>query len=237
MIMVALVFAMLIDTSLVKVNDLINKYFIPIQSKLILFSVNSSLCLLLQYFIGKYIKRSFERDRQKSIANLDIFYIIFLASLGISAALIGSLIFQQFYNNYYDTSISISLIGLSYGIAAALVIRLSLLFLSWYKSNHNLIVFLYSVSMLGIAFNLIMAAAFVSAKVNTRPNPAGEYVGSSGDVSGGRYPLLNNVYRISLFISFSSIWSTTALLMNNYREKLTVLLSIGEYCLYHLFTF
>jgi hypothetical protein len=83
-----------------------------------------------------------------------------------------------------------------------------------------LVVFLYFISMLVIAFNLIMTAAFVSAKVSDRPSHAGGYVGSSGDISGGKHLLLENIYRISSFMSFFSIWITTALLMNYYREKL-----------------
>ena len=132
----------------------------------------------------------------------------------------GILIFEQFFNNYYDTSISISIIATSYGIAAALLVWLSLLFLSWYKSNHSFIVFLYFISMLIIAFNLIMTAAFTGAKVSGRPSQAGEYIGSSGDITGGKYALLDSIYRISSFMSFFSIWITTALLMRYYRERL-----------------
>ena len=76
-------------------------------------------------------------------------------------------------------------------------------------------------SMLMIAFNLIMTAAFTSVKVNERPYRIGEFVGSSGDLSGGKHQFLDNVYRISSFLSFFSIWITTAILMNNYREKPT----------------
>ena len=54
--MIALMVTVLIDTSVVKINDLIDKYFIPLQSKLMLFAVNSSFCLLLQFFIIKYLK-------------------------------------------------------------------------------------------------------------------------------------------------------------------------------------
>jgi hypothetical protein len=220
-VMAALIITILIDTSIVKINDLIDKNFILIQTKLLLFSIDSSLCLLLQFFIIKYIASSFKRD-QLSNRRLKVkaFYIISLTSLCVLTTLIGFLIFQQFYNNYYDTSISISVITISYGTAVALIIWLSLLFLSWYKSNHSFIVFLYFISMLVIAFNLIMTAALTSAKVSDRPYHAGEYVGSSGDVSGSRHQLLDDTYRISSFISFFSIWITTALLMNYYREKL-----------------
>jgi hypothetical protein len=61
--MIALIVTLLVDTSVVKVNDLIDKYFIPLQSKLILFSINSSLCVLLQIFIINYIKSAFKSDR------------------------------------------------------------------------------------------------------------------------------------------------------------------------------
>jgi hypothetical protein len=58
-------------------------------------------------------------------------------------------------------------------------------------------------------------------KLSDRPSHAAEYVGSSGDLSGGQYLFLNDIYRISSFMSYISIWTTTVLLMNNYREKLT----------------
>ena len=53
-----------------------------------------------------------------------------------------------------------------------------------------------------IAFNLIMTAGFTSAKVSDRPYRIGEFVGSSGDVSGGRHLFLGDVYRIFSFLSF-----------------------------------
>jgi hypothetical protein len=75
--------------------------------------------------------------------------------------------------------------------------------------------------MLVIGFNLIMTAAYTSARVSELPNLTGEYVGSSGAISSDKYFLLENAYRISSFMSFFSIWITTAILMNNYREKPT----------------
>ena len=217
--MAALIVTLLVDTSIVKINDLIDKNFISIQNKLVLFSINSSLCLLLQFLIIKYVKSSFREGRLDK-RKTKVFYIISLSSLSLLAVLMGILIFEQFFNNYYDTAISISIIATSYGIAAALLVWLSLLFLSWYKSNHSFIVFLYFISMLIIAFNLIMTAAFIDAKVSSRPPQAAEYIGSSGDITGGKYALLDSIYRISSFMSFFSIWITTALLMRYYRERL-----------------
>ena len=109
-LMIALMVTVLIDTSVVKINDLIDKYFIPLQSKLMLFAVNSSLCLLLQFFIIKYLQSSFKRDRLNNTLRVQSFYKISLISLCVLGTLIGFLIFQLFYNNYYNTSISIFII-------------------------------------------------------------------------------------------------------------------------------
>jgi hypothetical protein len=95
-----------------------------------------------------------------------------------------------------------------------------LIFFSWYKSSHDRVVFLYFVSMSLIAFHLILTTIFIDAKISDNQYRVAEYVGGSGDVSGGRHLLLDNIYRISSFISFFSIWMTTAILMSSYREKL-----------------
>ena len=217
--MIALIVTVLIDTSVVKINDLIDKYFIPMQSKLILFSINSSLCLLLQFLIIKYLQSSIKRDQLNKTLKVQTFYKIALISVCILATLIGILIFQQFYYNYYYTSISILIIMISYGIAAGFIMWLSLLFFSWYKSNRNLIVILYFISTLMIAINLIITGVYTGVKVSERPDLTGEYVGGSGDISFGKHLFLGNIYRIFSFISFFSIWITTTVLMINYREK------------------
>jgi hypothetical protein len=218
--MITLIAVLIIDTSLVKIYDLIQKNLIQLQNKLVLFSVNSSLCLLLQIFLIRYIQNTLKLDRLNKTLKVKSFYIISLVSLSVLGSLIGFLIFQMFYYNYYDTVLSIAIITISYGTAASLMIWLSLLFFSWYRSRHNLIVLLYFVSMSVIAFNLIMTASFSSVKVSERPHHTGEYIGGGGDISGGRHLLLDNIYRVSSFMSFFSIWTTTAILMNYYKEKL-----------------
>ena len=218
--MIGLVITILIDVSVVKVNDLIDKYFIPMQNKLILFSVNSTVCLLLQYLTITYIKKSFEVDRSSKTLKTKLFNLISIISFALLSSLIGLLIFQQFLYEYYESWTSILLIIISYGTAAALIAWLAKLFLSWYQSNRNLIVFLYFVSMLVIAFNLVMAATSVTLKQDMRPAQILEQVGSSGDTSGPKFMIIERIYGITSLMAFVSIWLTTAILMNYYREKL-----------------
>src|ERR671919_518063 len=218
--MIGLVVTSIIDVSIVKINDLIAKYFIPIAGKLILFAINSSVCLFLQFYLVRHIHISLQIDRLNRTLKAKVIYSGSLISLSALAGLIGFLIFEQVYNGYYNTLIVVGIIALGYGTAAGFVIWLSFLFFSWYKSHHDLIVLLYFISLSVIAFNLITTAIFTGVKVNDHPDLIGEYVGSSGDLTGGRHLLLDNIYRISSFMSFLSIWITTAILMNYYREKL-----------------
>jgi hypothetical protein len=218
--MIGLIVTLVIDTSIVKVYDLVNKSFIPQQSKLILFTTNTSLCLLLEFVVIKYIQNSFKRDRLNKRLNVNLLYRISLISLFVLGILMGLLIFQLLYNNYYEELIPILIIIISYGTGAGFIIKLSMLFISWYKSNHSQIVFLYFISMLLIASNLVMTAIITTVKINDRSDEAREFVGGTVDISFGRYVFLDNIYTISSIMSFISIWITTALLMNSYRDKL-----------------
>jgi hypothetical protein len=220
--MAALIVTLVIDTSIVKVYDLIDKSFIPIQGKLVLFSVNSSLCLLLEFVMIKYIRSSFKRDRLNKRLNVNLLYRISLISLSVSGILMGLLIFQMLYNNFYEELIPIFIIVISYGTAAGFITRLSMLFIAWYKSNHSSIVFLYFISMLLITSNLVVTATITTVKINDRSDEAREFVGGTVDISFGRYVFLDNIYTISSVMSFISIWITTALVMKSYRDKLII---------------
>jgi hypothetical protein len=219
-VMIAIAITLIIDTSFVKINDLIDKYFIPIQSKLILFSINSSICLFLQLLAIRFVMNSFGSYQFRKTPKVRAFYLISLTSFFVLTFFIGLLVYQLFNYHYYETWINIFIVSVSYGVSSVLIIWLALIFFSWYKSSRDRVVFLYFVSMSLIAFHLILTTIFIDVKISDAQYRVGEFVGGSGDVSGGRHPLLENIYKISSFISFFSIWMTTAILMSSYREKL-----------------
>ena len=219
-VMIALGVTLIIDTSFVKINDLIDKYIIPMDSKLILFSINSSICLFLQLLSIRFVMNAFGSNHLRKTPKIRAIYLISLVSFFVSTFFIGLLTFQLFYYHYYETMVNILQVGISYGVSSVLIIWLALIFFNWYKSSHDRVVFLYFVSMSLIAFHLILTGLFVGAKLRDNQYLVGEYVGASGDVSGGRHLILDKLYRISSFVSFFAIWMTTAILMTSYREKL-----------------
>lgn len=219
-VMIAIAVTLIIDTSFVKINDLIDKYLIPMESKIILFSVNSSICLFLQLLAIRFVMNSFGSHQLRKTPKVRAIYSISLTSFFVLTFFIGLLVYQLLYYQSYETWINMVIVSISYGISSVLIIWLALIFFNWYKSSHDRVVFLYFVSMSLIAFNLILTALFVDFKLTYAQYSVREFVGGGGDMSGGKHVFLGNLYSISSLISFFSIWMTTAILMSSYREKL-----------------
>jgi hypothetical protein len=57
MILIAI---LVIDISIVKVYDIVDKSFISMQYKVILFSINTSICIFSEFIVIKYIKKLFK---------------------------------------------------------------------------------------------------------------------------------------------------------------------------------
>ncbi len=211
--------AIIIDTTFIKTYDLVDKFFLSIQNKIILFSLISSIILIFQYFIFRYLNRRLTNQLTKT-QNSYLYYKISIFSILLLGFLFSLLIYQQLFNSYYNTSIIILIIILTYGVASFFILKLSISFFSWYKSTSNIIIFLYFVSMSLIVFNLIMTASITTVKVNERPYEIREFVGGSIDISVGRYLLLDTIYKISSIMSFGSLWITTVILLNRYKNNL-----------------
>lgn len=212
-----LVITYLVDTSLVKIYDIISKSFMASEFRILLFSLNSAVCLILQYFVLKYLK-NFNSKKVMKI-NFNSLYSISLLGVSISGILIFLIIFQMyFYNQYEKNLIQITIIT-NYGIAFFFMIKLAILFISWFKIQQKLIFLLYCVTILLIGFNLLATSYYAFLKISDRPQQVGKFVGGSIDISYGKYTLVEMIYKISSMISFIFMWIVAALLMTNYKDR------------------
>jgi hypothetical protein len=217
LLVLGLVIALLIDTSIIKVYDLIDKYFISTQEKILLFSLNSFICLILQLIIINYIRRYFERKFTR--INVKVFSLFLIAGIGLSSILIGSMIFHMIYFHNYDKNLLSILVNINYIIATVFVIRLALLFITWFKLKPNLIFLLYFITIALISFNLIMTEIHTFIKINDRPDKIREFLGGSGDIAYGKYMLTDSLRKISLTLSFVFMWISSILLVSNYKDN------------------
>lgn len=220
-IVVVCIFAsFIVDTTLVRTYDIIDKQSIPIQTKNLIFSLNVSFCLILQFFLLQYSRYLTRKKELRAKLNLKFFERVGRFAYFFTAAIIAYLIFQINYLDHYSSLILILITGVTYGTAAILIGKTAVLFLSWYRQTRNLMILMYFFSMALILFTLIATNLIVNAYLNERPTEIGEYGGGSIDLTGGKYRYLNPVYKISSIISFLSIWLTTSLLMYSSQDRL-----------------
>ena len=208
----------IVDILLVKIYDTVDKYFIPIEAKSIIFAVNTALCLTFQFGMIKYLQSIIEQQQLVRI-KIKSFYMVSLISLTVSSILIGFLTFQMFYYKEFKTVILIIFIATNYGIGSLLMIKLDTLFFRWFRLYHNLAVLLYFIAISLIIFNLIVTAVYASIRINDRPPETRQFVGGSIDISIAKYPNLQTIHKISSVLSFASMWLATSVLLINYRHK------------------
>lgn len=151
--------------------------------------------------------------------NFKPLYIISLIGIGLSGILITTIVFQMYFYNYYDTNILQIIQIINYSIASFFIIKLSLLFISWFKQQRKIIFILYFITISLIAINLIITTYYVTLKLNDRPIIIREFVGGSVDISHGKYYYLDELYKFSSIVSFIFMWITAGILMNNYKDR------------------
>lgn len=209
----------LIETFLLRFYDTIDKNFIPIQVKKIFFSVISILCLVFQLIILQHLAKLNTRAKVNQSIDIRLMSNVLRISLYVMFGVFGILLFQIFYFNYYNTILLMSIVGITYGTSSLIVGKTIFSFTSWYKTNHNPIFLIYSVSMAIILLNLILTPVIADLILNEKPEKIRQFAGGSMDVSGGKYTFLFILLKFSSVMSFSSVWLTTAVLMHKTTDR------------------
>lgn len=219
--MALLTSVMFADTFLIKFYDLIKKNFIPLMEKKILFSVITGVCLTLELLIFNYTKKLIKKTKLDRKINLEqINKIAYLSQFSI-IVLIAIITVQIFFYNYYSSYLLMTIITIVFGAASFLIGRIMVLFISWYKIKHNRMFLIYYLSLSLILFNLIITAIILNLVLFEKPEQIRQFVGGSMDLNAGKYAILLIIFKISIILSFVSIWVTTAYLSHISRDQLS----------------
>ncbi len=92
LIVLGLIVTLLIDTSIVKIYDIVDKNFIPTQEKKVLFSVNTVMSLFFQYLLVRYVRSIF--NNQINRLKVGFFYKTMVISLSVASILFAYIIFR-----------------------------------------------------------------------------------------------------------------------------------------------
>src|SRR5687767_12879585 len=89
----------ILDTVLIKITDNVYKYFIPITEKILFFGIFSLLCLFVQFILLTYFTKFF---KEKTKLSINKFFLIFMVGFVINCILIGYIVQQMLFLNYYS---------------------------------------------------------------------------------------------------------------------------------------
>src|SRR4029078_9763097 len=92
LIVLGLIATLLVDTSIVKIYDIVDKNFIPMLEKKILFSVNTVMSLFFQYLLIRYVRSIF--NNQINRIKVGFFYKTMVISLSVVSILFAYIVFE-----------------------------------------------------------------------------------------------------------------------------------------------
>jgi len=230
LIIICIVIAVIIvDTTIVKVSDLVRWRFIHDWKTILLFGGMLATYAVCYYLILQFIKRKEEEGlgfaTGKKIPSAAIFRkVISIIQYIITAIIILVILQMVFYSQYSNAAITAVMI-ISYATATVMMGLLAYLFFRWFNQNRRsgggLTVFLYGLSSAALLLNTMIGIALlytlsIHKGLITGPRSATLTMNVSGPIDS----TLNDLYIATSILGFILMWSATAILLRSHSRNL-----------------
>jgi hypothetical protein len=222
-VMVIIISALVIDTSIIKV------YYLNVQqqsrsnSGIIVFIIISSIYIGGQYFVLAYIKRKSREVGDYKKLHLQVLHKgLAVVQYGLTAINI-IVIVQMVVLSRYNVAFLVAASALSYGLSVILMGILSHRFFSWFKSNRNYVVLLYGLSSAAVGINAVFTLFYVAHMLFiNQPTIIRPHLSffTPFFIPTPLAVTLNYGYVTSSIASFILSWAATAVLLRHYSQKL-----------------
>jgi signal transduction histidine kinase len=151
-----IVSSLIIDISLSNISDIIS-----VSTS---WGFSAFIAIVIVYVVGQYlilefVKQKSRRIRTKSPHFNKLSTIVTIVQYVLTASIVF-IILQILVNSYYYTSLLTWNSSISYTIASIIMVILAFEFFSWYRSNRNFIVLLYSVSFIITSISIVSSIVF-----------------------------------------------------------------------------
>src|SRR5918993_4205415 len=148
--------SLIIDSSLSNISDIIR-----VSTN---WGFSAFISVAIVYAIGQYLVLEFVKQRSMGIRSKSPYFnklstVVTIVQY-VLTAIIVFVILQIFLNSYYYTSMLTWNLSISYAMASIIMVKLALVFFSWYRSNRNFIVLSYSVSFIVTGISIVSAIIF-----------------------------------------------------------------------------
>jgi hypothetical protein len=215
-----LLFALLIDSSLVKIYTFLNSILQTNQQYFIFILITFAFVAGQYYILG--VVRSRIEEIESTWALLGTLHKIVSISQYILSLLLLIIIFEIFLNSYYNTLLLLMITIFSYGLSCIALGLLAIRFFLWFKSKGSYSIFFYGLSSSIFVLSNLFLMIFI---IYVIPQ-IGEVIQSHGhlilyfDDPGSFEYVLYNGYVISSILSFIMTWIATAMILYYYSNRI-----------------
>ena len=214
--------ALIVDTSFIRIYPFIVSQ--PLSSwRIVLFSIIAIMYVIGQYFILEFVKKKSKEIKTKKELNLEILHKSVTVAQYVLTAILVIVILQMFATSRYNIVMLTAATSISYALAIIMMGLLAKRFFSWFKSSKNSVIFFYGLSSAILAINLGFTLVFASVILVDLPPYVLPHRGETMVpfiAPGSAASMLNNGFVISSIMSFILSWIATALLLQQYSQRL-----------------
>lgn len=214
--------AMVVDTILNQ-NEDVRTYFQTLLWDTGLFILLAAIAIVGQYCVLEFLKYKSREIRSKarhiSISHQIVTVLQYLLIANFLVVIIGMVMF-----NLYPTASLVFITTTTYGLNVCLMGAFTKIFFSWYKSNRNsIVVLLYGLSfaivvIISVVFLTASLYRFGEKEAFISPDSAPV----SKSEPGSLIYSLNKIYHYSDIVSFALKWVATAFLLYHYSKRMGV---------------
>ena len=166
-VMLAAVFVLLIDTSLLKSSVFITPVLHE-DTTLFAFVLISIVLAVSQYFILGHVRSLYKQMQVAETSALKTIRIGMIVGQFLIFALIATMIVQMITNSFFSSMLMFGVIGVSYGLSVASLSLLTFRFISWYASDRKILVLLYGISSIMLALSVTITLLFAIIIMNDK---------------------------------------------------------------------
>jgi hypothetical protein len=175
--------------------------------------------ITVQILIFYSIRKDYTSFQIRITSYSGFFQILAIMSICINIILLSLLAVQLLSQKSYDSWIFKSIIFSSYSFSLIYIGFLIHNFLSWFRKNRNLIMFLYCLGFTIFVINEMCSILILNIQLEGRPQKI-SFVSNPWDLTSLRISSFSDFYKFSSILSFTITWLATSLLMYHYSKKI-----------------
>ena len=205
----------------------INKIYLFISSiefsyigNILAFIAVSIILFIGQHFIINYTGRTIRDFRGKRYSLLIRLHKVARIIQYVLAAVLLLAISQMIFTSNYSTRLLIFFTSISYAFSIVMLAVLARQFISWFRSNRNTVVLLYTVAIIFIGIDVGTGILLNTILLANQPVDSHQIVASNSASIPDNILPLNYGFIISSVLAFIFTWTATVSILHHHSKRL-----------------